>query len=995
MSVEKASVFSTNNPRYFAIASGRPFLNDLAETLLHSALNGDFALSDMTIYLPTRRAARALTDAFLDASRGGALLLPSMKAIGDIDEDEIIRFDAEAADELDEPPAISSIERRLILARFIAEKDKTHFDGQRRWSAALAAADELGKLLDSLFTEEIPASRLRDIVPDSLAEHWQESLEFLSIITRAWPEYLEARGLSDPAKRRIDLIERQRARWEATPPANPIIIAGTTGSTPAVARFMKTVAALPMGCVVLPGLDLNADDSVWDAIDEPHPQSGLRDLLVNKLKITRDDVTPWPSEETDAADVRIARVNFLTIALRPAEASDSWREWVETARADKKNVGEALNGFSLIEAEAEEDEAAAIALVLRENLEHAAAKAIFITPDRDISRRVAAIMRRWGVTVDDSAGTPFANTPCGTYLRLVARWMDDVSDPVALLAMIDHPLFEGGLTAIERRAAFQDFDHRLRGLRPLQGLAGLEAKLTERGPVNDASNRLLHVIKDCAALISTENYSFGSRLATHLTIAETFSASDACDGAKRLWSGEDGAFGAQLIANLRSEVDQITGSNVSEYAAIFDRLVSGGAVRMHRGAHPRISILGPLEARLQSADLIVLAGLNEGVWPRDAAIDPFLSRPMRKNLGLPSPERRIGLSAHDFAQFAAAPRVVLTRAKRQGGKPAKPSRWIVRIKNILNGAGAIEDFDQSARYRALIENLDKPQTMRCAPAPHPRPPVEARPTSLYVTQVEKLMRDPYAVYARHILRLRKLDPHDDAFGMRDVGNLFHAALEAFAATPNEQSADAFLKILKEKAPHVGFNTERLAFWAPHFSAAAQYIEAWSKDRAANGSPCVIEGEGARALDIDGETFTLRARADRIDLDKDGSAFVIDYKTGAPPTLKQTQKFSPQLPLTGLIVREGGFVEMGARRINGLEYVRVLNRKTGEASQPVPGDACDALIEQAFEGVVSLIRHFRDPASAYFSQPRAEYANQFGDYDHLARRRERGAVGDGE
>ena len=998
------TLFSRATPRYFTIAAGRPFLADLARALRASAGEDPAALADALVYLPTRRAVRGLLDAFVEtAPNGRASLLPRIRAIGDAEEDGEALPAGAGEGEAALPPVISSAERRLALARMVAEKDKAFFDGQRDWAGAVAAADELGKLLDSLYTEEIDPARFNAIAPEALADHWRRNLEFLSIVTEAWPAYLAGRERMDPAERRIALIERQAAAWRADPPQTPVVIAGTTGSTPAVARLMETVAALPRGAVILPGLDLEAPDHVWAAIDEPHPQSGLKHLL-SALTLSRGEVAPMPADtppgdagDRPARDATSPRADLLTMALRPADASDDWRGWAEATRADPRRLAGALDKVELVEAADEEGEAAAIALKMREVVAHGAETAMLVTPDRDLARRVSMKMRRWGVSVDDSGGVPFANAPCGTFLRLTAAWLADIADPVALMAALDHPLFGGAMAAKERRKAISAFDRALRGLRPRPGMEGLTHKLAEDPAFPEEGKALLVRIRSLVSDWPPGDAPFAARFEAHLAISQRLAETEE-RAPNRLWRGADGEAGAEILAQLRDGLGHIVHDRARDYPAIFTRLISGASVRRRDSAHPRLSILGPLEARLQTADVVILGGLNEGVWPRDAAIDPFLSRPMRARLGLPSPERRIGLAAHDFMQLAACPRLVLTRSARAGGKPAKPSRWVVRLKNILKGAGALEGVERAAHYDRLARRLDAPEAVAAAKAPAPRPPVEARPTRFFVTRIEKLMRDPYSIYARAILHLGKLDALNEPFGARQAGELFHRALQDYATAPladtHEARVAALAARIEAHAEGYGLTADHRAFWKSRIDAALDWLADWDAARRAQGAPAVIEGEGAWDFALDGREYRLSARADRIDRLHDGTAHVIDYKTGAPPSLKQQATFSPQLPLTALIAAHGGFAELGPAAVAGFEYLRIIGRgKTAADTVGASGAKAETLAREAEEGLAALLRHFADPSAAYPSQPRPQFMDAYGDYDHLARRRERAAHGE--
>jgi len=490
------------------------------------------------------------------------------------------------------------------------------------------------------------------------------------------------------------------------------------------------------------------------------------------------------------------------------------------------------------------------------------------------------------------------------------------------------------------------------------------------------------------------------RLSAHIAIAEHFAATDAQDNDNTLWTlwrGEDGETGAALLADITASAAQITHDRDSDYPEIFNQLIAGAVVRRTAPAHPRIAILGPLEARLQSADVVILGGLNEGVWPRDAAIDPFLSRPMRKNIGLPSPERRIGLSAHDFAQLSVSGEVMLTRAIRMGSAPAKPSRWIVRLENILKSVEWLGDIDATNHFAQLTDRLDAPGIINTAPAPMPRPPAPARPRALSVTRIEKLLRDPYAIYAGKILRLEKLRPPGADFGPAERGQLLHKVFEDYtkrsAAAGNGDGLEALHAIFARHADGFGYTPAHAAFWRARITDALQWFVVWDHERRTEGAPALIEASGALTINAEGGPFKITARADRIDRLKDGALFIIDYKTGPPPTLKQTQKFSPQLPLTGLIAREGGFSELGPAAIGGFDYVRVLGRGgSGKDNAGAMGGEAEDFINEAEAGLRQLIAHFDDPASGYPSQPRPEYVDQYGDYDHLARRRERESTG---
>ncbi|NWG71281.1 MAG: double-strand break repair protein AddB, partial [Parvularculaceae bacterium] len=849
--------------------------------------------------------------------------------------------------------------------------------------------DDVGGLLDSLYAEEIDFARLRAIAPADCAAHWESSLDFLKVVTEAWPAYLAAQNLEDPARRRARLLDAAGKRLARE--TGPVVVAGTTGSMPAVARLMAIAARLPQGAVILPGLDraLAADTRGWSMIDDGHPQAGISAALA-AIGVTPDEVAPWPS----SADAASPRGALISLALRPAAATDDWLALAAAAGAEDKGFARALDGVLFIDAAHEEAEAAAIALLLREALETPGRTAMLVTPDRDLGRRVAAKMRRWGVIVEDSGGTPLAGAAIGGFLRLVAEWLAAPADPLAVMALARSRFARFGLD--NPGPLVGRLDRRLRGPQLTEDLAVLAAWLEGE----DAGLApLLAAFKDAAAhwpaggRDETERVEIAALLDAHLAASERIAAGSG-GAATDLWRGEDGDAASKLLSELTMLAPALGTIAPADYPQTFVQLISAATLRGADDAHPRLAILGPLEARLLSADLVILGGLNEGVWPSQPGLDAFLSRQMRKEAGLPSVERRIGLSAHDFAQLAAAPRVVFSRARVSAGTPARPSRWIVRLKNILQGANALGPFDATARLAAIAAAADRPAAVEPTPPPRPMPPVEARPRELPVTDVETLIRDPYSIYAKRILRLKPLDRLGEPIDRRHFGNLLHKAFELFTrdgVDPGAPDAFARLKVLLAKeARRRGIDGAFLAAWRSRFDDAMAWFLGFDRQLRDAGARSFPEAQGAHAFDIGGREFRLTAKADRIAV-ADGGARIFDYKSGSLPTLDQmTAGFSPQLPLIALIVEAGGFVDLGPRTVESFAYLKAFNRKEdGKDDVAASGDDARAIIARTEAAFRRLIAAFDDPRTPYLSQPRPQFLTDYGQYDRLARRREWG------
>ncbi|MEO3427643.1 double-strand break repair protein AddB [Pelagibius sp. CAU 1746] len=988
-------------PAVFTIPAGQPFVDALAAGLLRRYGDSPDRLAAATVLLPTRRACRSLQAAFLRASGGAPLLLPRLLPLGDLDPEELL-FEAsflggEAEAAL--PPAISAVQRQLLLASCILTHSRAVAAeaGSRPMSEdqAIRLGAELARLLDQVETEGLDFAALAGLVPEDYAGHWQITLEFLTIVTEEWPKILEALGCIGPAERRRRLAELQAAAWARRPPADPVIAAGSTGSIPATAELLKTVAGLPQGAVLLPGLDLESDAETWNEIrrDPSHPQHGMAQLL-DRLGIGRDAVTPWERDSVPQVDA--ARARFADLALRPPGATARWHQ---------ENAGDfaaALDGVQRVDCADPGEEALVISLLLRRRVETPATTAALVTPDRDLARRVATNLKRWGIEVDDSAGRSLANTPPGVFLRLTAAMAAERFAPVALLAALKHPLAAGG----EAPAAFRRHVRTLelavlRGARPAAGLDGLRKALVEAGADKGLLKWFDRLAAELAPFVEALGGGSGERrrgeatrlsdlVDAHLAAAEALAASDKESGAERLWAGDAGEAAAAFAAELREAALATPVSKGLHYPAALEALMAGRAVRPRYGLHPRVAILGPLEARLQHADVLVLGGLNEGTWP--AAVDPgpWLSRPMQTAFGLPLPERRIGLAAHDFFQGFCAPRVYLIRAERAEGAPTVPARWLRRIDALREGLGLAADLHaEETQLKAWAAALDAPAAVVPQPPPLPCPPVEARPRKLSVTRIETWMGDPYALYAREILRLRPLDPLDADPGAAERGTLVHAALERFLEEfPGKPPANAHERLIEIGADVFQVISAKpgvFAFWWPRFLRVARWFLSEEQARRPAVAGSFVEVTGELVIEVPHAPFILTAKADRIDRMTDGSLEIIDYKTGAPPDKKKVDRgFAPQLPLEAAIALAGGFEGLPQGPVGSLAFWRLSGgTPPGEVQAASKSDPA-ALAAQALEGLQRLVAEFDNPATPYACRPRPELAPRFNDYDHLSR-----------
>ncbi len=992
--------------KVWTIAPGTDFLGALAHELSRTfelAAKPD-ALTDAIIYVPNRRSARSLTLALFDSLGGkGTLLPPDIRTLGDLESDEPPPVSESAL--IDLTPPLSPANRLGLLARLVTAFFKREYQRALPPASALSAARELSRLLEQAAIAEAPIdwSLLETLPVDTqLAGHFETSSRFLKIVADAWPGWLAENNFADPFAQRIKAAEAVVARWRDQPPSAPVIIAGSTGATPTGRLLMKAAMGLPFGLVVLPGLDTRLSDKAVEAVlkSPSHPQHALV-RTVRALGLGLKAVEDWPGPDTDQS----ARRQLVCEALAPADNTADWRETlVELAGAAGLSpdtfAQDGLKGLSVLELPNEAAEAEAAALLLRQVLETEKATGALVTPDAGLARRVGSLLRRWGIHVPPSAGQPLARTPAGSLISLCARWAADPADPVALSAVLKHPF-------VSYRTAGDLLDlHFLRGprrWRDLRGLADLIAvrHQEERVPSFSQEDQILaaSAVRVLAEIMD--------RLQADLSGIETI---DIPEGVRRIaalaealsetplpWAGEDGAGASRLLERLDEMGSYLEPVSPRDLADLVGTESAGLTVSMGEPEHPRLSIWGPLEARLQSADLIVLGGLNEDVWPEKTPPDAFLPRRFRQALGLMDPDERLGLSAHDFAQLACAPHVVMLHAARRDDAPAVASRWVWRLRTLAKGALTEQADTVLSGGWAAVPALVKALQDRCAPMPVEGLTVEPRPSRrpagwpgrLSVTRVDRLQRDPYAIWAEDVLRLRTIDPLNGPMQPNLRGTAIHKALERFETSGALTSEADLLALLKAELEAAGVSQtdwlSRSAIWE---TVAAWYVD-WRRGRDVSGG-LSLEVNGQLEFEIGGERFILSAQADRIERSADGWLTIVDFKTGASPSDKAISTgFDQQMPLQALIAQRGGFARVEAASVASLEYVEFKGkpkaRRIGEGR--VADMDVASMVLRAETGIKKLIAAYRQPGAVFASAPRVQFVKYDFGYNLLARRAE--------
>ena len=1034
-------------PRIYTVPPGRPFLDALASALLKGDLPspsgrppGPFDLPGITLLLPTRRATRALQEAFLRAGGGRAMLLPQILPIAEGQEDlSLIAGVADqtflAGGDLEIPPSMTELDRRLTLSQLVLRwseaarrtgDDGAGFLSDRAMTVAgntpaqaIQLAGELAQLMDMIETENVSLAGLSALVPESFSEHWQHTLEFLKIVTEFWPAYLVGQGFISPAERRNRLILAEARRYTSHPPGGPVIVAGVTGSIPATAELMRRVADLPQGAIVLPALDMSLDELSWHAIGAgaaEHPQYGLKKLL-SLLGIERTDVTFLPGAEPLPA--QSARTVLISEALRPAATTGQWTRYIETT--DAGAAREALAGLTLIEAPNAQDEAEAVALILREALETPGRTAALVSPDRLLARRVAIRLEAWGIRVDDSAGRPFAKTVPGAFLDSVIEAAATRFAPAEVMSLLKHPLCRLGLDPFAIRRAARALElAAFRGAYLGDGIAGIEAALECAAQATapgggkrphpavrrlfqedwDGARDLVRRLKQAFAPLTHLYAHPGPSSLKDLTdahclvamsLAEPSADAQALDSSGKtsspLWAGEAGELARGFFEQVRAPETQTIDASAHDYADLYRSLIAKENVRPRVPVHSRLAIWGPFEARLQQPDIVILGSLNDGTWPEAAEPGAWLNRPMRQCLGLPSPEEKIGHSAHDFSSLLAADKVYLTRALKVDGVPTVPSRWLMRLDALLAGWGLNAHLRADKRWIAWARRRDKVKRLPAAAQPEPRPDIALRPRKLSVSRIETWISNPYAIFAREILDLEPLDPLGKAPGADMRGSIIHAALARFtAAHPEALPADpkeALLKYAREAFAGFEAHPRVAAFWMPRFERFAEWFAATESGRR-NGGRVIAETSGSLIIPAPAGPFQLSARADRIDVHA-ASLTITDYKTGAFPSDKLVKEgLAPQLPLEAAIAAANLFANVTQRPVGALRYVRASGGTPPGEEHTVSCDDVAGLAATTLKGLEGLIAKFDNQETPYRPLRRARFTYRHDDYAHLAR-----------
>ena len=960
---------ASEKPRIFALPCGVNFAEAFVDGLLtRSNASDPTALAKVQIYVNTARMQRSIREVF---DRGPARLLPQIRLIGDLATDPVVRH---------LPQPVSPLRRRLELSQLVSKLLDQQPDLAPR-AALYDLSDSLARLMDEMHGENVSPEAINQLDVRDESGHWQRALAFLTVMR---PYFAATSDAPDKEARQRMVVDALAAHWATSPPEHPIIIAGSTGSRGTTAAFMQTVASLPLGAVVLPGFDFGQPDDVWQTLkynsdagyaQEDHPQFRFL-ALMEQTGLAPRDVQTWGTAPAPAP----TRNALISLSLRPAPVTNQWL----SEGPKLQDIAKATSALTLVEAPSPRIEAEAIALRMRQAVENGETVAL-ISPDRMLTRQVSAALQRWNILPDDSAGTPLPMSAPGRMLRHVAGLFAQRLTAEALLVLLKHPLCHAG--------------HPERGTH-LRHTRDLELHLRRHGaPFPNRDSLIFWAEKDPQRLpwvdwlidlvcdqTMPDHHPLADFLSRHLDIAARLCAGIGAEGAGELWDQAAGREAQRICHMLQDAADAAGRMSAQDYGNMFGAILADGVVRNPDAGHPQVLIWGTLEARVATADLTILGGMNDGIWPEAPRPDPWLNRAMRKQAGLLSPERQIGLSAHDYQQAVAAKEVWITRAIRSADAETVPSRWVNRLTNLLAGLAENGGPEALAEMRkrgqiwvAEAAQIAEPEApVPPAPRPAPCPPASARPQQLSVTQIKTLVADPYAIYARKVLNLNPVDPLVPSADAPLKGIIIHEILERFISNGHApQDSEALFaiaaEVFAEKCPWPVAHAQ----WSAGFAQAGQSFlcdEALRQTRATTQ-----ETELAGAIDVATTGVKLVCKADRIDLNDAGEAFIYDYKTGQVPSKIQQLQRDKQLLLEAAMVERGAFAGIGTCHVALAEYIPIKPKET-----PTPAPLAEETPDQVWENLIALLTRWQTETQGFTARRLLWDKKTRNDYDHLSR-----------
>lgn len=918
------------------IPAGADFLETLAAYLRRDSV----PLHERIILLPTQRAVRSLQKKLSDQSR----LLPSIYSLTDVADAPALLAKLMPNDVVSLPSAVHPLTRQTVLSQLVRTQQPSLGLQQ-----SLKLAESLGALLDTLNIHGVELNRLKDLAPEDLSEHWQVTWQFLSILADAWPAWLAEKQLVDASFRHRRILLQLAEYWQSHPYTGQVLAAGSTGSQPAVATLLKGIANLPNGIVVLNGLDQDLSARAWDHLEPQHPQYALRDLL-KECGLARSDV-----QMIEAENILDERQKLLQTVMWPGAVTDQWKD-VEIPLEGIKNI-QRLDCDQVLH------EAMTVAVLVLEGLQKKRQSIAVVTADRQLVRHIQTMLSSFGVAVNDSAGMPVQQSKAYQFICHIAAVVDEEFSPISVLSLLKHPLCDLGF--VDHDSQVRDLELAVyRGPRPWPGADGLLRSVQDL-PQKDLVVALVNALQPLLSLTSS-----------HRRVGDVISAQrDVLKMISYAFDADEPSTEVQQILSYMEAAEDQQGSLPlaahDKFLDVWESIL--GQKTFDILAEGQVQIWGLLEARLHTADRVILAGLNEGVWPPLASVDPWVNRSWREELGLPSPEFHLGQTASDFVQQWSVQELFLTRSLKQDGVPTIPSRWLIRLDTLLKAKNL--KLSEKTPYDIWAKKILQVEDYVPQDRPQPKPDITHRPTRYAATHVETLMTDPYSFYAKHILKLRPLDFIDADPTVMERGIIVHHALERIVKESLwnisiEERQQFIEKLFADYALYPGV----MAFWQPRLAHVVDWFIETQKD-----IPALAEVKGEANLLVDEKVYTLYATADRIETEN--GLVIVDYKTGTPPSAKDVQSGKkPQLPIEAWIAYQGGFPGVSTD-VRAMAFWQLTGGETVAKIETAKQPMAD-VITSTEAGLKDLLGIFSEAAYVPVALPTA--LQVYNDYTDLAR-----------
>ena len=955
-----------------------------------STIPDPLILTQTWIILPTERACLAFEEAFVHAQEGKSFFKPKVHSI--------TRWSQPQNSPL---KALSGSQRLFLLACFLQEKKTLS------WQECFTLASSLTTFLDQCQTEEIPLAHLADLVPDHLSAHWQSSLDVLTLFSQEWPYYLERKGFLDPWPARILALQEHMSTWKASPPTGNILVAGIVGSVPSVATFLKEVTHFPKSQIIFNDLDLEMSAENWDKLPMYHPQYGLKQTL-ERMGYSRQDVRLLPAQ-TDQTPLthrkRFLQSLFCSGRLGVTETQKDLQE----TQQEKTELP--FGPLHLFEAHSLQEEARLIALLIRERLTQPSHTIALVTPHRALSDRVTAELKRWKIVPNDSYGESLFESSLGSFMVLsltAAVLMDDRPQPQkipTLLSLLKNPFTRLGLSpALCRRYSRALELKYFRKPTPFsQGTVSADDPQIKEEDISSFYKNFCQVLslfqerKDQSA-------SLAQWVARHRDILEKLAEEESSASVEplsrkketlSLWQGTRGQAAWNLFEHLTHISTPDVLLSLQDYIRFFINMVQQIRLPQTFGMHPRVHILGPLESRTLSFDTVILGGMNDHTWVHSEQSDLWLSSDMKKKLGLPDESYQAGLTALDWFSLMMAPHVCITRAQREKGVAMLPSRWLLRLKAVLKQRNHPLHTEEK-QWTFWAKALGMSSCLTASPLaqrPCPKPPLQARPRRLSITDIQLWQQDPYALYVQKILKLTPLPSLQQEVNSALFGIAVHQAFERYNCTPLPRRTEEQLLAYGQEALNcLGSDPVIQTLWWPRFIRICRWFLA--QERACRSPMDISWAEVKGHMVIQGrkDPFILTGKADRLICSPEGNLEILDYKTGTLPSRKMVLEGRVvQLPLEAAITLYGVWEEDAQHKKIFLPFVRLEKLSYWHVKGGVPAgqilsfdgeENIQKMAENALKNLTEYIHLFDEAQTPYEASFKGHPL-----YDPLSRRQE--------